>query len=370
MDPYESEEWDFDDINIYDVLLLEDLPAFLEDLGYKTRKIGTSYLSRGYYKHIFHFTLCHYYDDYNIFKNDIGEREYIPYNSLLIDENVNITNTARFIVDLFKMVNGTLCMFIDILSKDPNRKVGHTTLLIYRKDMNKIEYFDSNGVAGYGYSDKLKEIINIVMSVIPGITLVRSRELNGLEKYSIPEANARSLNARCGISSPKSVGGWCQMWSLLLYELIRKYPREDTKNIIQVIYKLFENKNYVDASTLLNNLMKGFYRIIIGRTNIILRDLTEKGVKWTRNLRYTVTPTNSKSRSNSPLVVEGKVQSNDSIEVSHKYSIDIQNIYIRSEVLQDYQPKNVLNDSVLEEIINESMEPYCLLDGSLYEMNN
>lgn len=360
MDLYESEEWDFEDTMIYDVIRLEDLPAFLEDLGYKTRKIGTSYLTYGYYKHIFHFALCHHYDDHNIFKNDIGMREYVPYNSLLIDENVNVENTAKFLIDLFNKIEGTLCIFIDIHSKDPVEKVGHTTLLIYRKNLNRIEYFDSNGVGIYGYSDILKNIIDIVIFAFPGITLMKSKEINGLSEYSIAEASARSLNGRCGISKPKSIEGWCQMWSLLLYELIRKYPEMETKYIIRVLYSTFDNKNYVDASVSLNNLMKGFYRIIIGRTNMILRDFSESGNKWNKPIKNVASPRN-KSRSN---------PSNESIEIYHSFSVNIDDIYIKANVLENYDPKHILNDAALESLIDDQMDPYCLLDGSFYKMNN
>lgn len=320
MDVYESEEWNFEDNEIYENLKLDDIPTFLINLGYNTRKIGFKYLSYDHYKHIFHFSLACWYNEYNIFTNLIMTRPYYSYNNIMINNHTNIQNTARFLIDMFNLTKDTLCIFVDIRDKD-NSNRHHTTLLIYRKNINTIEYFDSNGIGGYGYTFKLKKIMDIVVKEFPGITSIKSKELNGLESYSISEASIRSLNALCGISKSASIGGWCQIWSLFIYEMICKFPKEKTKYIIQVVYSMFKDYNYKDASLILNNLMRGFYRIILGRTNMILRE----------------------------------IKGNNSL-------------HIKAEILSEYSPDYVVNDIELENVINNEMLPRSLLDGFSYNM--
>lgn len=320
MDINRSEEWNIKDNNIYENLQLDDIPQFLKDLGYRTRKIGFKYLSYDHYKHIFHFSLVCWYNDNNIFTNHIMSRPYPSYNNIMINESTNIQNTANFLTDIFSTIQGVLCIFVDIRNSDNSNKY-HTTLLIYRKNQNIIEYFDSNGIGSYGYTYRLKEITDIVISRFPGMVLIKSKELNGLETYSNPEARARSLNGLCGISKAASIFGWCQIWSLFMYEMIFKFPNENTKHIIQVVYSIFKNHNYKDSSVILNNLIKGFYRIILGRTNIVLKNITNDG-----------------------------------------------ELYIHADILSEYQPEYVINDMNLEFVINNQMSSRLLLDGNIYKM--
>lgn len=317
MDIYDSEEWDIGDNMIYDSLHLDDLPFFLEDLGTKTRKIGVRYLSYDHYKHIFHYGLLKQYPGMEFFSNYIEGRPYISYNNIIINHKTNVLNTAMFLCDIFSLVKDKICIFVDIQGSERRNRY-HTTLLIYRKLENVLEYFDSNGVGGYGFTFKLKEIVDIVLEKMNGLKIVKSKELNGLTGFSNIEASRRSLNGISNISKPKSVGGWCQIWSLFLYELIYKYPNETTKDLIRVLYSIFDFFKNKTPSVVLNNLIKGYYRIIIGKINLVL----------------------SKE--------------------------DLPNLYITSEILTEYKPNLVINDRNMENVIYKNTLPHVILDSSEY----
>lgn len=318
MNHYESEEWDFDDNVLYDKIRIEDLPVFLTDLGYNTRKIEFTYLSYDHYKHIFHFALVKHFGVSQIFSNYITPRNYVSFNNIMINAMTDVKNTSEFLTDIFKMTRDIICIFVDLHSSKQDNKY-HTTLLIYRKKENTIEYFDSNGAGGYGFTFKLRDIIDIVISNFTDMKLIKSKELNGLEQYSNPEACARGLNNICGISRAKSVSGWCQIWSLFIYELIVKYPQNNTKYIIQVVYSLFKDRNYKESSVILNNMLKGFYRIIIGRTNMIFRSINSQ-------------------------------------------------LHIKAEILSEYNPAYVIQDREMDSLIYTQMSPYLILDSEDYNL--
>lgn len=312
---YDSDEWNNDDSNFYDSIRLEDLPYYLKDFGKSFNKHGIRYTSRNHYKHIFHYALVKYYGISEIFINDISKRRYFSYNNILIDGETDIQGNTNFMIDLFNKCTRTICIFIDIRSIRNDNKF-HTTLLIYRKEINTIEYFDSNGTSGYGYTYKLKNIMDNVLDAIPGIKFIKSKDLNGLSSYDNFEATMRSLNGISTISRSKNISGWCQIWALLLCELIYKYPNETTSNILSVLYKAFKNEECDDKleSYMLNNLLKGFFSVSIMRLKFILSK------------------------------VEGK------------------NLHIDPDVLTDYNPHVVINDDDIESEIEETMLPLTILN--------
>lgn len=304
-DPYKfQEESNILDNEIYDSLVYQDIPEFLEKVGYENRKIKTNYACYEHYKHIFHYSIVKEYDIYSIFQSDSYGNNYDRYNSIIIDSNTDIERWVNYLTDLFIKSEEIICIFMDIRSIDVNSSF-HTTLLIYRPHTKTIEHFDSCGVLMYGYSNILIGIINGILSEIEGSVYISSKTISSLDKYEDIQARRRGLNNICGIIGNKDFAGWCQIWSLFMYEMINRFPSISTEEIISSLYKNFKGLKFKEAGYKAYNIIRGFYRILLGRTTNIFKS-------------------------------EG--------------------INLNSEILEEFNPKYVLDDLKLIESLNNDME--------------
>lgn len=298
-----EKEFDEDDNNFYNSLSFQDLIKFLENIGYNNRLIKTGYLCYEHYKHIFHYGLVKHYDIYSIFESDLYKDLYYRYNSIIIDENTNVELQINKLSHLFKNSKDVLCIFIDIRNSKERMSL-HTTLLIYRPDSKRIEHFDSCGVTIHGYIDTFMEIIHGILEINSDLVYISSKTLSSLDKYGDREARGRSLNIICGIVGNKDILGWCQIWSLFIYEMIYRYPYLGTSEIISIIYLYFKGHIYKEAGYMAYNIIRGYYRIILGRTNSDLK---------------------------------------------------LNGLFLNSELLEDFNPKYVIADGKLVELIESDM---------------
>jgi hypothetical protein len=272
MDHNKSNEFSLGDNTIYIVSEMQDLPQLLEEIGYDSRDISTQYMCYEHYKQIFHFALVKFYNVKTIFTSRQIDKGYNTYNSIMLDNKTDPDIIFKFLYDLFELVkekDDPICIFCDIQSIKYENSY-HTTLLIFRPKLKQLEHFDSNGIANYGHIEKLYQVVNSLKSVIFELKFIESKEINGLIKYSDGEAYARGLNVVCGISMNKSFAGWCQIWSLMVYELVFKYPNKNTIEIISDIYKYLKGIKFREASIKAINIIKGFYRILLGRVNFMI----------------------------------------------------------------------------------------------------
>ena len=271
-DPHLSDkEFDENDNRIYNSLSLRDLIEFLEDVGYNNRLIKTGYLCYEHYKHIFHYGLVKHYDIYSIFESDLHKDLYYRYNSIIIDDDTNIEFQVNRLSHLFIKSKNVICIFIDIRSRKERGSL-HTTLLIYRPLLKRIEHFDSCGVAMYGCVDIFIEIINRIIELNPELIYVSSKILSSLDQYEDRKARSRSLNVICGVVGNRDFAGWCQIWSLFMYEMVYRYPNSTTTEIILTIYAYFKGHTYKEAGYIAYNIIRGYYRILLGRINLELKE--------------------------------------------------------------------------------------------------
>jgi hypothetical protein len=277
MDSIDSNEYSFGDNEIYNHTDMSDLPTLLEEIGFDTKNISTKYMCYEHYKQIFHFSIVLHYNVKTIFISRSIQKGYNTHNSIMLNKDTKIIDVYRFMLDLLILIDDNdlpICIFCDIQSlKNENRY--HTTLLIYRPKIKTLEHFDSNGIAIYGHIEKLYEVVNMLKEQLKDLIFIDSKTINGLNQYDDHEAYARGLNVVCGISINKSFTGWCQIWSLMIYELVNKYPDMTTTDIIKCIY-LNLNGTSTKNSLLKTNMIKGFYRILLGRTNKILENVNIK----------------------------------------------------------------------------------------------
>lgn len=301
---------DWNDDFTYDELFIQDLIDFLEELGVKNNEIVNKYTYSDYHKHIFHYSLIKKYDINNIFltlRNDY--LLYNRFNNIVINNDTNVKNTALLIVDLFSKINGICCIFIDLQHKI-NFKRYHTTLLIYRKNIGKIEHFDPNGIARYGNIDKLNEIIAYILNKIPFTTFTNSKKLCGLESYDDKQAYSRGINIISNIRR-KLVPGRCQIITVLIYELIYKYYYLSTEAIISNIYDKLKGLSFREAGIKVNNILNGFYIILLNRLNLYLNPL---------------------------------------------------GIHSINQIMNEYNPRYVIQDMILNDIINEEIIPRVIVE--------
>lgn len=295
-------EYDENDNEIFNNLDLKETLDFLEILGYNNRKIDTKYMCYEYYKQLFQYSLIRQYNIEQVFLNDDTKFEYNRYNSLIILGNTDVDYTVDFLLKIFYKVIDPICIFIDFKSiKIPN--LYHTTLLIYRPEDKLLEHFDGNGIFRFGNVTVFNEIISKITEADPSITFIDSKNLSSLECYSDNEARARGLNVVCGMVGKRNIG-WCQIWSLFIYEMINKFPMYNTTAIIRILYSQFKGKNFQEAGFKALNIIRGYYRILLGRLNLFLEDI---------------------------------------------------NVKITNDILTEYNPRYVINDRKVEEMITNNL---------------
>lgn len=274
-----SYEYNNSDNEIFNRLYLTQIFDFLETLGYNNRFVDTQYMCYEHYKQLFHYSLIKQYNIDQVFLNTDRPYGYNRYNSLLITGDTNVSYTGDFLFGIFKKVKTPICIFIDFKSlKIPNYY--HTTLLIYRPENKTIEHFDSNGIFKFGNISIFYEIMDRIIENDLSIRFIDSKKVSALENYSDSEARARGLNVVCGMVGKKDIG-WCQIWSLFVYEMINKFPEYNTRNIMILLYSQFKGKKFKDAGFKALNIIRGYYRILLGRLNLYLSEI---GVQITNEI--------------------------------------------------------------------------------------
>lgn len=264
-----SEEFNLNELSIYEVQELDDIPQYLEEIGKDSLDIDTKYMSYEHYKHLFHYSSVMKYNIGSIFLSDYIDSGYFRYNSIIIGPNTNSDKLFDFLFNLFNSDIDRIdpiCFFCDIQSKRYEHKY-HTVLLSYRLQLKQLEYFDSNGISNYGHVEKLFAAINKLRNSILGFVFIDSKEINGLSEFTDAEAYKRGLNVISSISMGKSFNGWCQIWSLMIHNLIFKFPHIGTSKIVNVMRNYLKGLTISNAAIKSIYIVKGFYRILLADLN-------------------------------------------------------------------------------------------------------
>ena len=304
-----DESVDCEEFDNYDELTMPELLVQLEYDGYTTRRTKHNYKPYEHYKHIFHFSLAETYNIKTIFSNESDDDQYIKYNSLSITKDTNID---KFTDNLFKIlltVHDDICIFLDTETDEENG-IWHTTLLIYRRNRNILEHYDPNGIFVSKKDDGIRnilifnEIIDKLKTKDETLIFVPSVVLHSFNELKVDYSCSRSINSLCKVVN-KSHPGWCQMWSIFIYEMVNRYKSMRTRDIISIIYKSLKGGTYREAAYKAINIIKGYYFLSLHRTNKYIKD--------------------------------------DSLKIS--------NIMI-----SDYDPEYIVNDIKLEKLIESNME--------------
>jgi len=252
----------------YDDLEIDEFLCQLEFDGYENRHVKTNYMSYEYYKQIFHYSLVKKYNINNIFLN-YEDKKKNQYNTIHLTKDTNVNEMANVLYEIFIRANDTICIFLD--NKYITGPNWHTTLFIYRPNENKLEHYDSEGDYAEDNMDKFFEIIDILHYKLPKLSFVTSIDMHPIKNKNYKYVKSRSLNFICHVVN-KNAAGWCQIWSLFIYELVNRYKNINTDTLISSIYDYIKGGTYGEASYKALNIIRGYYNLIINRTNEYIKE--------------------------------------------------------------------------------------------------
>lgn len=269
---YKSQKSDYMGFNIIDFI------DRLEYDGIDHNKIKTEYMSYEYYKQIFHFSMTVAFKNRSIFKNELIYDNYPQYNTIHLTPETKIDDFYNNIYKIITLTESNVYFFMDVRHPKESNK-WHTTLLIYDFSSKELEHYDPNTVFRYGYVSLFLKCIDMLTENILGFSYISSSELHSrkhksfedLKKISEEENNdirSNSLNWICGIKNNESYG-WCQIWSLFMYEMKLRY-NTSTSVIIDIIYSKIRNLDVSISHSKAYNIIRGYYNLLLNRTNFII----------------------------------------------------------------------------------------------------
>ncbi len=225
------------------------------------------YGAKIFYRNIFHYGIVKLHDIKTIFYNNSTE---YPYNTIKLDKDSNSDTITKMLFKIIMSVSKTTCIFFDVKCENEDN-FWHTTLLIYRPDSNRLEHYDPNAVFNYSYVKIFETIIENLKLMNTGLIFIPSKELHGFEEFDDEFAKTRSLNFICTIHDDVTVG-WCQLWSLFVYDIVNRYPDIPTKSLLNELFLYLkgtpEKKNkYYQSAMIALRIIHGFYIYLISRIN-------------------------------------------------------------------------------------------------------
>ena len=212
----------------------------------------------------------------NIFRIDLGFviQEY-NYKKIkfVFNSYKYINKFLNYIITHIKQTNKNdpiilIPLVLLIIDKDNIRKA-HTIMLIYRKNKNSFEYYDSNGICDNTY------IYNRTNSFICDI----------INEMNINEMNINEMNINININEIKNKyifksiktsyyvafnrienkygdhKGFCTSWSMFFGELVLLNPYMKTSDLMRNLYSWFNKHNSMNSLFLRNLIINYFYNI-------------------------------------------------------------------------------------------------------------
>lgn len=250
----------------------------LDDVGHEYRRKQIDFNAYEHYKQIFQYFLTKKYDIKDLFTSVQREYPYYQYNTLTIMKDTDVNNIIVFLNRYLNEVTCKVCFFIDSNSKHFNHRF-HTSLLIYNPETRILEHFDSNGIDKYGYYEKFKSIIEGLID----ITFINSASVNSLTEYNDKKKLHRSLNKISSIVMGKEFPGFCQLWSLFIYELVNKYQDMTTTEIISCIYLYLRGRKYINACYRARNIIRGYFESLLYDNEIESEELSSYNPTYVLN---------------------------------------------------------------------------------------
>jgi hypothetical protein len=267
------------------------------DLGYSRKKEKTNYHGYDYYRKIFHFTIVMTNNIYGLFSSK-SNKGHVHYNRLLLPVNGSVKEEAEFISEYLKRVSTTTCFVVDNRHLT-DEYMWHETLFIYRPDINQLEHYDPNGAALFGDRGIFETFVGIILNDNPGMNFLPSVVIQSFEHDDIFTIKLKSLNTLCSLTrSEDSEDGWCQIWSLIIYDLVTRYDMLSTKEIIKTIYEFLKTDGnggrvkIKDAAFKALFIIRGYFYSFIELTNDCIDNKSleiDAGILDGFNLDYIVT---------------------------------------------------------------------------------
>ena len=168
--------------------------------------------------------------------------------------------------------------FINIFGDNEHEiSTAHTVLLIFRKSIQTLEYYDPNACTSTKIEIVIDKIYEIFDSIIPEMDFTSSLELHGdnIEQYL-----KHNLNSFSSSVNKNETDGWCQMWCLFLFDMITYYPHITTKDILSMIFIRIDNKNNREMRVEVNSIIRGYFVTIFEETK---NDLENESIFFDMN---------------------------------------------------------------------------------------
>ena len=161
----------------------------------------------------------------------------------------------------------------------PGFNTGHSNLLIYRPQMNTVERFEPHGsFTNLGGSKSNTAKVNLILNnELENITTLLFEPIS-------PGIRFISSELTCPIFGPQLMQindvGYCRIWSLLMTEMIIKFPMYSTielnKGLIDSVVKYTQNNDWVSSGLQvginMTNLIKGYLLTIESYMDILLEE--------------------------------------------------------------------------------------------------
>ena len=190
----------------------------------------------------------------NVFKN---EDHY--YNTVTVTEfketwNIQARDLAR---NIRNATDNTTVYFLKISKMKGEKNHGHMSLLIYYKDTKTLYFFDPNGNCCFLHS---LQFFGFLRNYIPDVRLISSQNLHIYSGVKPLDVDGRRVIV--GLQNIEAYEcdepdlGFCQIWSLLFYDLIYQFRNLHITMIISQFYE--ELKTVENQGLFLRRLIRGF----------------------------------------------------------------------------------------------------------------
>lgn len=199
------------------------------------------------------YLLFRYYNKvkHNISFQDIRLNRHITSIEII---NIESNNTISKLAETFlNYENDRICGTFSFYYND----IGHAYVLIYIKSENSLIVYDPNGADissnfSRAFTQYNKDLFLALKKFLPpNAKLISSREIHHL------------LEDGCGLQNiagnSYDEGGFCQLWSVFMVELIMSFPEIPVDQLIKDVYLNSLSRTIRETKRNLKSYIKGFY---------------------------------------------------------------------------------------------------------------
>lgn len=253
---------------------LTDDIKFLNNTGYELKGKKIEYTSGEQYKHLFLYKIIKQYDLNQLFQYGNCENynySHKKYNTITITDETNDEDISNLIEMIYKYLSNVTSKVCFIVEMQCYNNIYHDTLLVYEPFNKLLEYFDPNARSRYFNSSKFDKIIDSLKEKIPFLQYINSKKLYGYENKSDREALLKSFN-RLSSHVTRNNEGWCQMWTIFIFELVFRYPFLTTSEIVKNVIGIYKGIHVKNVMLYFKNIIRSYLYISNYDINKILEE--------------------------------------------------------------------------------------------------